>query len=328
MKSTLNKLLRHEILSREEAFLALADIGSGKVNASQMAAFMTIYLMRPISLEELSGFRDALLETCLSQNFSDFDPIDLCGTGGDGKDTFNISTLAAFVTAGCGIPVAKHGNYGVSSVSGSSNVLEALGISFTNDSNKLKQSLDKAGICFLHAPLFHPAMKHVAPIRKDIGLRTFFNLLGPLVNPARVTNQVAGVFNLEIARLYHYLFQESDMNYAVVHSLDGYDEISLTSDWKFLTKDSDAVFAADYFGKSLSQTDLHGGSTIEASARIFTDILSGNGTFAQNQAVCANAAAAISLMKNCSLPDAFQLASESLSSGKAKICFESVRNLS
>jgi len=225
MKEVLNRLIQHQTLSSSEAREILINIANGSYNTSQIASFLTVYMMRSVSVEELEGFRNALLELCLNVDLSAYNPIDLCGTGGDGKDTFNISTLASFVTAGAGVKVTKHGNYGVSSSCGSSNVLEFLGIKFSNDKDYLERAIDQVGICILHAPLFHPAMKNVAPIRRELGVKTFFNMLGPMVNPAFPPNQLVGVFNLELARLYSYLYQKTDKNYTIVHALDGYDEI-------------------------------------------------------------------------------------------------------
>ena len=236
MKQILNRLINQESISAEEARNVLVNISEGQYNQSQIASFLTVYMMRNITLEELKGFRDALLDLCIPVDISEFNAIDLCGTGGDGKDTFNISTLASFITAGAGVKVAKHGNYGVSSASGSSNVMEALGVKFTNNIDVLKNTIDKAGICVMHAPLFHPAMKNVAPIRRELGVKTFFNMLGPMVNPAFPKNQMVGVFNLELQRLYGYLYQNTDKNYSIVHALDGYDEISLTGKTKIITK--------------------------------------------------------------------------------------------
>ena len=207
MKNILNRLINHEVLAKQEAKDILVNISNGSYNTSQIAAFLTVYMMRSITVEELEGFRDALLELCLAVDLSEYNPIDLCGTGGDGKDTFNISTLSSFIAAGAGVKVTKHGNYGVSSACGSSNVMEHLGIKFSNDKDFLKRSIEETGICVLHAPLFHPAMKNVAPIRRELGVKTFFNMLGPMVNPAFPTNQMVGVFNLELARMYGYLYQ-------------------------------------------------------------------------------------------------------------------------
>ena len=225
MKNILNRLINHETLSKLEAKNIVINISNGIYNPSQISSFLTVYMMRSINIEELAGFREALLELCIPIDFSAYNTIDLCGTGGDGKDTFNISTLASFVTAGAGIKVAKHGNYGVSSISGSSNVMENLGVKFSNDKSFLEKCIDQAGICVLHAPLFHPAMKNVAPIRKELAVKTFFNMLGPMVNPSFPKNQIVGVFNLELARMYTYLYQDTDINFTILHSLDGYDEI-------------------------------------------------------------------------------------------------------
>src|SRR6201992_4109630 len=241
MKAILNHLFEHKTFSREQSKDILTNIAQGKYNNSQMAAFMTAYCMRSITVSELEGFRDAMLDLCLPANLETNDLIDLCGTGGDGKDTFNISTLASFIVAGAGYKVAKHVNYGVSSGCGSSNVMEFLGYQFTNESDKLNKGLDKANICFLHAPLFHPAMKTVAPIRRELGVKTFFNMLGPMVNPAKPKNQMVGVFNLELARIYAYLYQKSDIKYTILNALDGYDEVSLTCDFKTFSANGEHI---------------------------------------------------------------------------------------
>ncbi len=329
MKQILNRLINHEQLSKEEARDVLVKISEGKYNDSQIAAFVTVYMMRSVTLQELEGFRDALLDLCIKINVSDYNTIDLCGTGGDGKNTFNISTLASFVTAGAEVMVTKHGNYGVSSVSGSSNVMEALGIKFSSDEDFLKKCLDKAGICILHAPLFHPALKNVGPIRRELGVKTFFNMLGPMVNPAFPKNQLVGVFNLELARMYGYLYQNNKTNFTILHSLDGYDEISLTNDTKYITNNSEGILKSEDFGiKSISQSDIYGGETVEESAKIFMDILNGNGSKAQNNVVCANAAMAISTVSNFSNYEAFMMAQESLESGKALKSLVNLQNLS
>jgi anthranilate phosphoribosyltransferase len=318
MKQILNRLINHESLSKEEAKGILVAISEAKFNPGQIASFLTVYMMRSITLEELEGFRDALLDLCLAIDLSDYNTIDLCGTGGDGKNTFNISTLSAFVTAGAGIKVAKHGNYGVSSMSGSSNVMEYLGIKFSNNEAFLRKSLDEAGICVLHAPLFHPAMKHVAPIRKELGVKTFFNMLGPMVNPALPQNQLVGVFDLELARFYAYLYQNSTKNYAIVHAMDGYDEISLTGPVKVLTNASETILQPEDFGvTTIKQSDIYGGESIKDSAHIFLQILNGAGTEAQKNVVCANAGLAISVVEKCSSLDGFAKAKDALESGKA-----------
>ena len=329
MKALLNRLAQHETLEVSEAEKMLTEIAKGEYNPSQIAAFLTVFMMRSITIKELEGFRNALQKLCLSIDLSDFSPIDLCGTGGDGKDTFNISTLASFVTAGSGIKVAKHGNYGVSSGCGSSNVLEYLGIKFSNDSDFLKRCIDEAGICNLHAPLFHPAMKNIAPIRRDLGVKTFFNMLGPLVNPAYPKYQLTGVFNLELARIYGYLFQNSKKHFTILFSLDGYDEISLTGPTKAIRNKGELILDASDFGiHSLKAKEISGGSNIPSSAIIFTKVLNGKGSEAQNNVVCANAAMAIATVTNCSPKDGFEKAKESLLSGKANNAFKKLQNLS
>ncbi|MBC2844790.1 anthranilate phosphoribosyltransferase [Winogradskyella flava] len=329
MKALLNRLINQESISSEEAKNVLVNISNGKYNQSQIASFLTVYMMRSITIDELRGFRDALLELCIPVNLEDYNSIDLCGTGGDGKDTFNISTLSSFVTAGAGVHVTKHGNYGVSSACGSSNVMEHLGIKFTNDIGFLKRSMDEAGICVLHAPLFHPAMKNVAPIRKELGVKTFFNMLGPMVNPAFPKNQMVGVFNLELLRLYGYLYQESEKNYAVVHALDGYDEISLTGKTKVISNNSEALFGPEDLGlNKVEQTEIFGGNTVPQAAELFTKIINGNGTEAHNNVVCANAGLAIATVKQISHMEGFELAKASLLNGKAKASLDKLIELS
>ena len=317
------------MLSKEDAKNVLVNISNGSYNPSQIASFLTVYMMRSISIEELAGFREALLELCIAIDLSDYNTIDLCGTGGDGKDTFNISTLASFVTAGAGIKVAKHGNYGVSSISGSSNVMEVLGIKFSNDAAFLEKCIDQAGICVLHAPLFHPAMKNVAPIRKELAVKTFFNMLGPMVNPSFPKNQLVGVFNLELARMYAYLYQNTKTNFTILHSLDGYDEISLTCSTKTITNTMEGMLQPEDFGvDKLQQIDIQGGTTIEESAGIFMNILSGKGTEAQNNVVCANAGMAIATVNKLTPIQGFELAKESLLSGKALERLKKLQQLS
>lgn len=329
MKALLNRLINHETISKEEAKQALFSISRGEYNESQIAAFLTVYMMRSITIEELEGFRDGLLELCIPVDLQAFDPIDLCGTGGDGKDTFNISTTASFVTAGAGIKVAKHGNYGVSSVSGSSNVMEQLGIRFTNDQDFLKRSIDQAGICILHAPLFHPAMKNVAPIRKSLAVKTFFNMLGPMVNPAFPGNQLVGVFNLELARMYAYLYQNTDKNFTILHALDGYDEISLTCPTKSISNTTETMLNPEDFGvPPLREEEIAGGGSVESAATIFSDILHGKGTTPQKNVVCANAGMAIATARGLSPREGFTLAQESLESGRALHSLKKLQELS
>jgi anthranilate phosphoribosyltransferase len=329
MKNILNRLINHEVLSKLEAKEVLVNISNGNYNSSQIASFLTVYMMRNITIEELAGFREALLEMCISIDLSNYNTIDLCGTGGDGKDTFNISTLASFVTAGAGVNVAKHGNYGVSSISGSSNVMEILGVKFSNDNAYLEKCIDQAGICILHAPLFHPAMKNVGPIRKELAVKTFFNMLGPMVNPSFPQNQLVGVFNLELARMYSYLYQNTTTNFTVLHSLDGYDEISLTGNTKIISNTMEGMLQPDDFGVSiLTQKEIQGGTTIEESAKLFMNIIEGKGTDAQNNVVCANAGMAIATVNSLSPIQGFEIAKESLLSGKALLALNKLQQLS
>ena len=328
MKELLNRLINQEKISKQEAKDVLVNISNGLYNSSQIASFLTVYMMRSISVDELDGFREALLNLCLPIDLSAYNTVDLCGTGGDGKDTFNISTLSSFVTAGAGVKVAKHGNYGVSSTCGSSNVLEFLGVKFSNEQDLLEKAIDQAGICVLHAPLFHPAMKNVAPIRKELGVKTFFNMLGPMVNPSFPKNQIVGVFNLELARMYSYLYQNKDKNYAILHDLAGYDEISLTDKTKIITNDEDKMFSPSDLGiLKIEQQDIYGGRTVKDSANIFMEILNGMGTEAQNNVICANAGMAISVVNKVDHTEGFFLAKESLESKKALDSFKKLVEL-
>ena len=321
MKHVLNRLINHKTISSEEAKQILINISKGDYNQSQIAAFLTIFMMRTVTLEELKGFRDALLELCIPVDLSAYNPIDLCGTGGDGKDTFNISTLSSFVTAAAGVPVAKHGNYGVSSACGSSNVLESLGVKFSNDTDFLERAIATTGICVLHAPLFHPAMKNVAPIRRELGVKTFFNMLGPMVNPSFPKNQMVGVFSLELLRLYSYLYQDTDKNYSIVHDLGGYDEISLTNSVKIVSNDSEVLFSSEDLGlQNNTQEAIFGGNSVADASKIFKTIISGNGTEAQNNVVCTNAGLAIATAKKIAHIEGYELAKEALHSGKANEC--------
>lgn len=319
MKKILQYLFEHKTLSREAAKDVLVNIGKGIYNEHEVTAFMTVYLMRSITIEELQGFRDALLELCVKADLNEYDTIDIVGTGGDGKNTFNISTLACFIVAGAGQKVAKHGNYGASSVSGASNVMEQLGYKFKSDNSTLKRELDEAGICFLHAPLFHPALKTVGPIRKNLAMRTFFNMLGPMANPASPSCQLVGVYSLEMARIYNYLLQLSNKPFTIIHSLDGYDEISLTNDTKVITNEGERIMTPEQLGKRMvSAQDISGGNSVEEAAKIFATILKGEGTWAQNAVVIANAAMALHCTGNYkSYDEAYNAAVESLESGKA-----------
>jgi anthranilate phosphoribosyltransferase len=324
MKQILLQLFEQKALTKETAKQVLLDLGQGRFNPSEMAAFLTVFLMRNITVGELEGFRDAMLELCIDPGLGTHEVIDLCGTGGDGKDTFNISTLASFVVAGAGYKVAKHGNFGVSSVCGSSNIMAYYGYQFTKDSDYLRRKLDEANICFLHAPVFHPAMSHIGPIRKELGLKTFFNILGPMVNPARPHYQMVGVFNLELLRLYAYLYQQSDKRFVILHSLDGYDEISLTGPFKMVMAEGEHILTPEALGfKTVSQSELNGGHTIEESAAIFKNVLEGKGTEVQQNAVLANAGMAVFCADpKLTIPDALAVARESLLSGKALGAFK------
>lgn len=330
MRDILEQLYQHKTLTKEEAKSILINVAAGKYNDYQVTSFLTAFIMRNITLEELRGFRDALRELALPINLSDYNPMDLCGTGGDGKNTFNISTLTSFIAAGAGIPIAKHGNYGVSSISGSSNVLEHLGITFKSSEDKLREQLEKAGICFLHAPLFHPAMKHVAPIRKQLGVKTFFNMLGPLVNPVKPKRQMTGVFSLELARLYQYLFQEEDMKYTIVHGTDGFDEISLTGDCKIITNKKEEIISAETFGQNkINLEDISGGNTVEEAATIFMKILIGEGSNSQNNVVLTNAAYAINTYhQHLTIQESFDMAKTSLFGKKALNSFNILKQIS
>jgi len=328
MKKILNRLTQYETLTENESRNIIIDISEGKLNTSQISSFLTIFMIRNITIEELNGFRKALIELSLKIDLKEFDPIDLCGTGGDEKDTFNISTLASFVTAGSGVKVAKHGNYGVSSSCGSSNVLEYLDLKFNNDSDKIRKAVDKANICFLHAPLFHPAMKNVAPVRKELGLKTFFNMLGPMVNPSMPEKQVVGVYNLELARIYNYLYQTTDINYNIIHSIDGYDEISLTKGTKVYSRESEFILGSEDFNlKDIDSKNIIGGKDIKSSSKIFMDVLNGKGSNDQENVVCANASLAIAISKDISIIEAFNQAKESIKTKNALKCFNDLINI-
>ena len=324
MKQYLQKRISGEILTKIEAQEALSIIAKGEANNSQIASFLTTYMIKFITADELEGFRDAMLDLALTINLSEFSPMDVCGTGGDGKDTFNISTTSSFVVAGAGQRVAKHGNHGVSSSVGSSTVLEYLGVKFTNDESYLKAKIESAGICFLHAPLFHPAMRFVGPIRKELGMKTFFNMLGPILNPAQVKKQVTGVYNQEILGIYGELFQKTEGNFGVLFGLDGYDEISLTSNFELITKRGKETFSPEQLGfTKCKQEDLYGGNNVEESAKILISILENKGTKAQSEVVMANAAIALYCADaDLSISDAVLMAKESLISGKALNSFK------
>ncbi len=318
MKKILNSLFEYKSLSAEQAKEVMVNIGKGIYTDAEVASFVTVFLMRTITIDELQGFRNALMEMALPVNFTD-DVIDIVGTGGDGKNTFNISTIAAFVVAGTGNKVAKHGNYASTSVTGSSDVLQELGYNFKSNNEALQKELDDANITFLHAPLFHPALKAVSHIRKRMGVRTLFNLMGPLVNPANPAFRMLGVYNAETARMYNYLLQKDNAKFSIVNSLDGYDEISLTSDAKVITAKGEKIYSAYYLGKrTVTPEDISGGNSPKDAANIFTKILKGEGTWAQNAVVLANAAMALhTTEKYDGYETCMKLVIESLESGKA-----------
>jgi anthranilate phosphoribosyltransferase len=319
MKKILQYLFEHKTLGRNEAKEILVNMSAGQYNDAEIASFITVFLMRSITIEELQGFRDALLELCVKVDLKGYEVVDIVGTGGDGKNTFNISTLSCFIVAGAGQKVAKHGNYGASSISGASNVMEQLGYRHKNDNASLLKEIETANICFLHAPLFHPALKVVGSTRKSLGVRTFFNMLGPMVNPAAPAYQLVGVYNLEMARIYNYLLQQTGKAFTILHSLDGYDEISLTNDTKIITNEGEFIYTPEQLGKrTVTPASIYGGDSVEEASAIFTSIIKGEGTWAQNAVVLANAAMALHCTgKYASYNDAYLAAVESLESGKA-----------
>lgn len=329
MKKILQYLFEHKTLSREEAKEILIQISKGQYSEHEVTSFVTVFLMRSITIQELMGFRDALLSLAVRVDLGADDAIDIVGTGGDGKDTFNISTLACFIVAGTGQKVIKHGNYGASSVSGASNVMEKMGYIFKNEEAALANEVKEAGICFLHAPLFHPALKAVGPMRKNIGVRTFFNMLGPIVNPAQPKYQLIGVYNVEMARIYNYVLQSLEKDFTLIHSMDGYDEISLTADTKVVTNKGEFVKSPiELANIKLTQESLHGGDTVDAAAAIFKNILEGKGTEAQNAVVLANAAMALMVTgKYEQYEAAFAAASTSLKTGAANQALQKLISL-
>ncbi len=324
MKNLLKDLYNHKIMSKEESKAALISLTDGSANSSQISSFLTVFLLRDITSEELDGFREAMIELSIDVDIDGDELIDLCGTGGDGKDTFNISTISSFVVAGSGIKVAKHGNYGVSSSCGSSNIISYLGHEFSNDISSLKYSLDKSNICFLHAPLFHPSLKNISPVRIELGVKTFFNMLGPMVNPIQPKSQLVGVFNSNIFRLYSHIYSKTNKSYCIVHSIDGYDEVSLTGSFKLFSNNQDLMLEPKDLGFNvIDSVKLSGGKNIKESSKIFLDILKNKGTSEQVDAVLANSGLAIYCAKKLnSIKDGIEIARESLESGKAYNCLK------
>lgn len=309
LKTILNRLFKGEKLAFEEAKAVFTQITNAQFNDVQVAAFLSIYNVRPITIEEFNGFKAAMLSICIPLHFEGERIMDVCGTGGDGKNTFNISTLSSLVAAAAGVKVAKHGNKSVSSNCGSSNVLEHFGVQFTTDEQQLKKQLSQNNICFLHAPLFHPALKNVAKVRADLGVKTFLNMLGPLVNPARPQVQTAGVFSTTVARLYYYSLQQENMDFAIIHDLNGYDEISLTGPVKLFTNDGEMVLQpADFGFSTIHENEIYGGEDIESAAKIFMSILEGKGSDAQQNVVAANAGLAIATYKKIPIKEGVEQA--------------------
>ncbi|WP_340111039.1 anthranilate phosphoribosyltransferase [Maribellus mangrovi] len=326
MKEILQYLFEGNKLTREQAKNSLLEVGKGQHSEAEFASFLTVFRMRPIDSQELAGFRDAMFELSTKIDLSEFNGMDIVGTGGDGKNTFNISTLACFVVAGAGVNITKHGNYAASSNSGSSNVLEYLGYKFSNDVDKLKTDLEKGGFCFLHAPLFHPAFKHIAPVRRALKVPTFFNILGPMINPSSPKYQLLGVNNSENFKHYKNVYETMDINFAVVNSTDGYDEISLTSETRIGLKGTEKFLTAEDFNlKPVQAEKLYGGDSVEDAAKIFMSVLEGKGTEEQTNVVLANAGLALQVVyPQKELSDCVAMARESLNEGKALQSLKSV----
>ncbi|MCI6839698.1 MAG: anthranilate phosphoribosyltransferase [Prevotella sp.] len=324
MKDILNRMLNHEELTREETRDILLGITRSEYPNEQIAALLTALQMRGITVDELLGFRDGILESGIHAQLDCDRYIDVVGTGGDRKNTFNISTTSCFVIAGAGYKVAKHGNYAATSKSGASNVIEQHGIKFTNDIDRLNRSINECGIVYLHAQLFAKAMKFVGPVRNALQFPTCFNLLGPLVNPSSPQCQMLGVANLDQMRLYNNVYQKIGIDYAIVNSIDGYDEISLTGDFKVTTNDYERVFKPSDLGlRTARPEELQAGATEEDAARIFDNVLADKALPAQKDIVIANAAFGIQVFERGkkSIDECVAIARESIESGKALATF-------
>ncbi|MFI3295385.1 MAG: anthranilate phosphoribosyltransferase [Rikenellaceae bacterium] len=324
MKKILSQLFEYESLSVDQARELFLNIANGAYNQAQLASLITVFLMRNISLEELDGFRSGLLELAQPLDFGTHDYIDIVGTGGDGKDTFNVSSCASVVVASAGYKVVKHGNYAASSVSGASNVMENHGVRFSNDNDLLRRSLDESNLVYLHAPVFNSAMRAVAEVRRNLGIRSFFNMLGPMINPASPRYQLLGVYNLAMQRLYCYMFQKYGKEFSVVHSLDGYDEISLTSAFRVSSTSGEKIYQPEDLGfERCAQSALYGGATTDEAARIFSSVLDGSSTVAQRDCVVANAGFAINVIEaEKSIEECLAIAREAISSGRALQTFK------
>lgn len=318
MKNILHKIINRAQLTKDEAYQCMLAIGNAELHDAQTVAVMAGIQMRGLQLDELNGFRQALLELALPMKFDIGDSIDVCGTGGDGKNTFNISTSTAFVLASMGYKVVKHGNYGVSSLCGSSNVLESLGYTFTNDKDALQRQLDNANICFMHAPLFHPALKAVAPLRKALGIATFFNSMGPLVNPAHPTHQLSGTYSLELAKQYQHVLRSDRENFTILHGMDGYDELTFIGATRILGKERDEIIGNSPIATNIQLQQISGGETVQESAAILVNVLQGKGTEQQNIVLAGNVALALQTFDpEKSFETAFAQAYEAILSGNA-----------
>ena len=324
MKQILTKITNGEVLTREQACQIVHHIVDGKYNNVQISALLTGLIMRGIKVDELLGFRDGLIETGQPVDFSPYHPIDIVGTGGDNKNTFNISTCACFVVAGAGYKVAKHGNYAATSTSGASNVMERHGVRFTSDGTRLRRSLEACNFAYMHAPLFAHGMKAVAPVRKMLQIPTCFNLLGPLVNPCRPAYQLLGVANLDQMRLYSSVYEKLGISYGIVNSIDGYDEISLTGNFKVKSNTIEKIFRpADLGLPPVSPEELYGGSTPDEAAEIFDSVLENRSTESRKNVVLANAAFAIKVIeREKDIAECLAIARESLESGRALRCLK------
>jgi anthranilate phosphoribosyltransferase len=326
MKTILQKILEHQQLTYQEAKELISIINQNLFNEYQLVAILSGLQMRGVSIEELRGFQDALLELAVPINLSAYDGIDVCGTGGDGKNTFNISTTTALILASMGYKVIKHGNYGVSSLSGSSNVLESLGFTFKNTQKELEKELETTNLAILHAPLFHPTLFKVGKIRKELGVRTFFNCLGPLVNPAKPSYQLTGTFSLELARIYPFLLQEKRKNFKVTFGLDGYDELTLTANTKVLGKFEDSIYNHTTFNlaEKIASEDVFGGNSQAEAKAIVLNILQGNASEAHVNLIAANVATAIHCIQGGSLVDEFHNAYHHIKAGKGFTHFKHI----
>ena len=324
MKQYLELLIEGHELSRNDTYNIMLNITREKYSVQEISALLMGIQMRGVSVDELLGFRDGLLDTGKSIDLSNYNTLDIVGTGGDGKNTFNISTCSAFVIAGAGYKVSKHGNGASTSVSGASNVLEGHGVKFSSDPDIHRRSLDEAGICYFHAPLFAYGMKFVGPSRKALRVPTCFNLLGPLVNPGRPKNSLHGTATQTQMRLYTSIHQKLGDNYGVITSYDGYDEISLTSGFKIATNHFEKVYTPKEMGLNyVYSEDIYGGRNASDALQIFDNVLENRCSNAQKEVILANAACGISVMdRNIGMEDSISIARESLESGRAMQCFK------